>query len=478
VTHPKHADFSAPEHLPAKGGRATGPRVQLMRQLAGMSYEEQLVAVRPPAPPSTRAVPTGTVGAVQQRAEATGTVQLEQATAREGVELVEFTLLNGLKGRYAKTGTQAKDPTFEAWALEFETSFSNTIQTDPNALGGAQAMCDRALEVIGAYVATFNERLEAAQEKGNRLDEEAKSYDELVAEWCGTPAVDHRGQPNLGIAGAVGPEKALEHMTKGMGNLRTKMTTIFNFMRPFSKTALDEAKERDMAFFDRLGGDQDKLMAAILLAKTENRRKAQEHQRAVEEARTNGGKPPERPRESGLVGEVETGAVVNQANTRGHTPRDSGVEAQSQRTAGTEGVDAHRDELAFMKIDQEKLNESRLTWKEGMNVWRLNEDDTWVQMARELSLPLKAGPSGTTDRIMQTNEQLGATTPVNSRAAALAYLLGINAHSLIEIMAGAAPYGAFPEPLNRVAVYKEIKPFGNLSAYSPNDTFWKAVLEG
>ncbi len=92
---------------------------------------------------------------------------------------------------------------------------------------------------------------------------------------------------------------------------------------------------------------------------------------------------------------------------------------------------------------------------------------------RDLSMPLKAGPSGTTDRLMQTQAILGVSTPTMMRGAALAYLLPINAHSMVEIMTAAAQHGvAHPAGMK---MYESVDPFGSLQEYSPHPDFWKAV---
>lgn len=80
-------------------------------------------------------------------------------------------------------------------------------------------------------------------------------------------------------------------------------------------------------------------------------------------------------------------------------------------------------------------------WSEGAKVWVINEKDKWVQAIRQLSLPLAAGPSGTTNVLMNANAMLGGVSPVEARLACIGYLLPIHAHSLVEICAAAAAHG-------------------------------------
>lgn len=76
----------------------------------------------------------------------------------------------------------------------------------------------------------------------------------------------------------------------------------------------------------------------------------------------------------------------------------------------------------------------------------LNERDEWVQLARQMSMPLAGGISGTTARLMRANVMLGSpVSAANTRFAAMGYLIPIHAHSCHEIATAAAswvPYGA------------------------------------
>jgi len=167
-----------------------------------------------------------------------------------------------------------------------------------------------------------------------------------------------------------------------------------------------------------------------------------------------------------------------QPSTRGEFG--DGSHMQSTRTA--EQVGLTKDEATFQGLDQDDSlqhgddwESKRVLWEEGARKWLINEDNVWVAKMRELSLPLKAGPSGTTDRIMQTRELLGVSDAVSCRAACLAYLLPINAHSMVEIMEAAKPFGAdfTPGP----AMYHSLEPFGSLAAYAPDSTWWGTVEE-
>jgi hypothetical protein len=104
------------------------------------------------------------------------------------------------------------------------------------------------------------------------------------------------------------------------------------------------------------------------------------------------------------------------------------------------------DNLAL--TDREKAagglkGDGTLNYTEGASEWIIREESNWTKVCRQLSLPLAAGPSGTTNRLMNVNSILGAVdSPEAMRLACIGYLLPINAHSLVEVCAGAAAHGA------------------------------------
>lgn len=82
-----------------------------------------------------------------------------------------------------------------------------------------------------------------------------------------------------------------------------------------------------------------------------------------------------------------------------------------------------------------------LQWEEGARIWMMNERNKWVHLMRQLSIPLAAGPSGTTNKLMNLGQVLGMD-PFQTRLACMGYLLPAKHHSLCEIMEAAAPHGA------------------------------------
>ncbi len=226
----------------------------------------------------------------------------------------------------------------------------------------------------------------------------------------------------------------------GGDNIRTQMTAVFNFGRPFQNELKRMEKGWVTKFLGSLGGD-----TAVLESR-------------IEDVRERG---------AYLTPSQTEGAVAEQSATRGGGPEE---ERRSERTGADVGLT--EDEAALQQIDKD---EGRLKWAEGARVWKINENHEWVQTIRELSLPIKAGPSGTTDRLMQMRAILGVRQPVDMRAACLAYLLPINAHSMVEIMEAASSYGL---PFERgPAMYRSVQPFGSLEEHSPDPDFWNAVTQ-
>jgi len=123
-----------------------------------------------------------------------------------------------------------------------------------------------------------------------------------------------------------------------------------------------------------------------------------------------------------------------------------------------------------------------MRWEEGANKWALNEHNKWVYLMRELSLPLMAGPSGTTNKLMNLGAVLGMD-PFETRVACMGYLMPARHHSLVEIMAAAAPHGADDFIAGR-QMYTRIRPWelGELQAFGggkfPHETHGDKVVVG
>lgn len=77
----------------------------------------------------------------------------------------------------------------------------------------------------------------------------------------------------------------------------------------------------------------------------------------------------------------------------------------------------------------------------------LNEAHPFLQQARQqLDMPIFAGVSGTTNRMMQCAQLLGESDMIGMRSACVAYMIPIQAHSWSEIMESAAAFGCAYTP--------------------------------
>jgi hypothetical protein len=132
--------------------------------------------------------------------------------------------------------------------------------------------------------------------------------------------------------------------------------------------------------------------------------------------------------------------------------------ARSDRTLPQTGAGMSPREIALAQQAQPGWDpdKDRLFWEEGAKVWMLNERDKWVQWQRKMSLPLGAGPSGSTNQLMQAAKALNVSA-YPARSACIAYLLPSHHHSLVEILAAAAPFGCTYTGGQKM--YRQISPF-------------------
>jgi hypothetical protein len=103
-------------------------------------------------------------------------------------------------------------------------------------------------------------------------------------------------------------------------------------------------------------------------------------------------------------------------------------------------LDLSAGEMAKVKKQGEAEGEETLPWIEGQKANILKADEEFIKDAKEQSMPLKSGISGTTMRFMQGAELLGVD-PDASRMACMAMLQPIEAHSFHEIATAASGFG-------------------------------------
>lgn len=309
----------------------------------------------------------------------------------------------------AKGGhSMAANPAFEADAIAFERALG--IDAFTRGLPAAEALSAKAKDYLvakhGAWERT-NTELEAA--------------------------LASIGADNPGWSGAVGTAMDDLMAVFDTGNLATRMNHVGNF------------------FTTILGGD-------LVAADPEMDRwvaEAKLNARQVEAKRVNS------------TGNAWTTAVQRPADSevqgQGLSRVASGEDKRTQLTVESSGVslDPGEERLqAQAAADRGETWDPRtgsLAWQEGARTWALNEKNAWVASMRELSLPLAAGPSGTTDMLMNASKTLGGVSAVDTRLACIGYLLPANHHSLVEVMTAAASHGA---PMTQgQQMYTNIQPY-------------------
>jgi len=343
----------------------------------------------------------------------------------------------------------AERPALEGLARAAEVALGGAAAT--GGLGAGQAMAAKVVTIMDEFVATMRE-VEGAVE----------SVDRIFGETLGAASPT--------VAGAVGQDSAVVRAAATSGNLRELMTVVFNFCFNFGKKYVDgaaaAAAKGKAAEFD--------AYKATIAAKVQPLKKEDGSNMAQPLA--------DRLGQERLVSEPRE-LMAKQNETR--LANTDGASQKSGRTGADLGgaTALSPAEAALQKgkgadaktITTEEVAATQLQWKEGMRVWYINEASQWVQQARAANLPLGGGISGTTARLMEANQMLGATDPLSARSAIMGYLLPINAHTLIEILQGASTYAGGQPPMD-FEVYTKVEPY-NLRGIFANADFWAAVDE-
>jgi len=136
---------------------------------------------------------------------------------------------------------------------------------------------------------------------------------------------------------------------------------------------------------------------------------------------------------------------------------------QTKRTVGDLddiGAPLSDREKTFQFGDPAAVNDDdQLQWKEGGTWYRPNLDNKWVKkMQDKLHMPVMANISGTTMRLFQAWEFLSKPcVKENFRLALLGWMITSGDHSFMEIMMSAKEYGMPYEP--GLESYKHVDPF-------------------
>lgn len=320
-------------------------------------------------------------------------------------------------------------------------------QADTNALLSLASVFERNL---GKYLFNDGRAKQTASTLADKMiaalipemDASSKEHQTLVAQAFGKDAKQY--------AGNVGTEFADVWAAMKQGNLREKMTGVYNAMfgpfktlmtRLMSEKAWDEAKTRGLdtrklkirkrqlkwnpmakdpyrkprAFFDRKKVKTFEFSFDMLKSETRNLK--------------DGSKVTDR-----TAGELDEGQFKTGLSER---------------------------ERKFMfpnKKDDENISDETLSWEEGGSTWDMKKNHKWVKtLTQNLKMPVMAGPSGTAQRFFQVYEWLGK--PVDAkhlRMALLGWMLVENDHSFHEIAQMGVEYGVPYTPGH--AAYRNLDP--------------------
>lgn len=269
-----------------------------------------------------------------------------------------------------------------------------------------------------------------------------------------------------GSAGQVGNDFATVMEAVLQGNLRERMTAIYNASLGAFKTEIltlmTESRWQEMQAREL---DVNKL---------KRRKNQMKFNPGAKDLYRDPGNPIDRKHLSTfeLRGQTRTAAPPDQQT--------------SKRTVGdleSQGVGLSEREKRFMYPDQYTGGDldllfavspdEKLTWKEGGTYWQPNENNKWVRKVQDkLHMPVTAGPSGTALRMFQAWEFVGKPTPpADFRLALLGWMMTSNDHSFHEIMMTSAEYGLpyAPGP----DAYRDVPPFSpdELRAIAAPDGF-------
>lgn len=270
--------------------------------------------------------------------------------------------------------------------LGFEKDLGDFLYKSPEVITLSEHVKEKCVQII--------KELNTKDKKFNRFANH-EDLDKTFTSKKGNPTIAGDTQFDVGVASNV---------IKNIGNIRETMTVFMNF-----------ARAKDFLVNQKNYADTDlNIVVKDNIAATGTGRLIPD---------------------SGIKSED----VQNQKVNRGKAEENAFLQEKSDQK-----IDSPNLKLT---LEEKKLQESGgkgdglLKWSQGQDVWRLNEDADFVKMARDLSLPLKAGPSGTTDRLFQLNKTFNMNiAPKDFIALVIAYILPINAHSLVEVITAARPY--------------------------------------
>ncbi len=313
-------------------------------------------------------------------------------------------------------------------ARGFERKLGIAAFHDARAHAAATTVIDR---MVAAVMPGFNEAEAESQQDYSRLfGRENKG--------------DDNGDRDNGAwsGGQVGTEFAVLREALQNGNLREKMTGIYNAGLGGFKATVQQLMQEDRAVIAARGLDDDKL---------KRRRNQMTFNPGAKDVYRDPGNPLDRKKYSSYeyTGQTRTAAV--------------GDAQKSRRTMGeldADGIGLSDREKAFQYGGAATDANSPVKWKEGGTYYNVNNDNKWVKKYQQkLLMPVTAGPSGTALRMFQAWEFLAKpTNHADFRLALLGWMLTGNDHSFHEIMTTSADFTS-EAYVPGVEAYRQFDPY-------------------
>lgn len=251
------------------------------------------------------------------------------------------------------------------------------------------------------------------------FDEQNKAHQERLAKAFGKDAPTSAGQ--------VGTQFSAVWAALREGNLRERMTAIYNAMFGDFKAMVNEIISHSL--WDKAARQ------GLNVEKLKRRQRQLRTTPGATDIYRKPGSPTDRKKLSSFT-------------FTGKTRRER--KATSERTVGELeqgpfpiGLSEREKALQFPGRDPASIGDEKLKWQEGGTYFEPIDTNKWVAKVRtELKMPVVAGPSGTALRFFQLWEWLKKPVPaVDLRDAVLGWMLTSNDHSFHEMMTVMADYG-------------------------------------
>ncbi|GAA4452093.1 hypothetical protein GCM10023170_040410 [Phytohabitans houttuyneae] len=163
----------------------------------------------------------------------------------------------------------------------------------------------------------------------------------------------------------------------------------------------------------------------------------------------------------------DIGVTIEETGLR-MSPREVGLHRSAQRQE-FERAEREQPGQTDVQNDWDRYRDV-LKWHAGTKEWTARNEHRWVAEMQELQLPVGAGPSGTTNAMMNAAQALGGELYA-TRLACIGFLVGARHHTLVEVLVAAEPFGAGMTRGQKM--YRNVEPYSEakLRTFGKNGKF-------